>query len=155
MRDSQLLPVPSSNFLRWEVEERCVAWQCFAFLWTSQVGSTAEAEWIQWWIGRLSKSTFGVFFLKWWKLKSSDRGFRVMSKMVEVKLWKAVKIRFLFKVSCWLVTYDLNFKMQIDSPWFSKVPGPNRSKSDPRWARAIIPGFSMFFVGTSKQYGNE
>ena len=44
MRNSQLLPVPSTNFSRWEVEERCVAWQCFAFLWTSQVGSTAEAE---------------------------------------------------------------------------------------------------------------
>ena len=30
MRDSQLLPVPSSNFSQQEVEERCVAWQCFA-----------------------------------------------------------------------------------------------------------------------------
>ena len=63
MRDSQILPVPSNNFSRWEVEERCVARECFAFLWTSQVGSTAEAEWIQWWIGRLSKSVyFWCFF---------------------------------------------------------------------------------------------
>ena len=62
MRDSQLLPVSSNNFSQQEVEERCVAWQYFAFLWTSQVGSTAEAEWIQWWIGRLGPKS--VYF--WW-----------------------------------------------------------------------------------------
>ena len=74
--DSQLLPVPSSNFSRWEVEERCVAWQCFAFLWTSQVGSTAEAEWIQWWIGCSSKSVYSwCLFFEWWKLKVVLGGF--------------------------------------------------------------------------------
>ena len=90
MRDSQLLPVPSRNFSRWEVEERCVAWQCFAFLWTSQVGSTAEAEWIQWWIGRLSKSVYFWWFLELFNWKWF-RGFRGdvqngLSKAMK-KLW--------------------------------------------------------------------
>ena len=38
----------------WEVAKWCVAWQYFALLWSSQARSTAEAEWIQRWVGCLS-----------------------------------------------------------------------------------------------------
>ena len=126
MRDSQLLPVPSSNFSQQEVEERCVAWQCFAFLWTSQVGSTAEAEWIQWWIGCSSKSVYFLWVF-WsgenWKVVTGGFGWR--PKMGQATLI-VEKFRFLFQVSFELVGFSsssggetseiLPFHVGIDVP---------------------------------------
>ena len=108
MRDSQLLPVSSNNFSQQEVEERCVAWQCFSFLWTSQVGSTAEAEWIQWWIGCSSKSVYFLWVF-WsgenWKVVTGGFGWR--PKMGQVTLI-VEKLRFLFKVSFELVGVSIS-----------------------------------------------
>ena len=63
----------------WEVAKWCVAWQCFALLWSSQASSTAEAEWIQRWVGCLSWCN--IVCLKVWKVL---RGKKALKRGVQM-----------------------------------------------------------------------